>query len=172
MLEQYKALVASQFEAAFLTLKDCIDQCPEPAWTEPVCNHGFDQSAFHTLFYADVYLGLTPRDIEDQQFHRQHAAVFAGYEQWDDEKPTTRYTREFINLYLQHCRCKTISVLESETEDQLSAASGFDWIKGPRAEVHVYNIRHIQHHAAQLSLRLRLNEQTDIKWQRGVWTGD
>jgi len=169
MLKQYKALIASQYEAAFLTLKDCIDNCPNSSWAKPVCNHGFDQAAFHTLFYADVYLGLTPDDVERQDFHAQHAQTFAGYEQWEKKKPESRYTREFIGIYLQHCRKKAASVIDAETENQLTADSGFSWIKGPRAEVHVYNIRHIQHHAAQLVLRLRLDEQADIKWQRGVW---
>jgi len=34
----------------------------------------------------------------------------------------------------------------------------------PRAELHVYNIRRIQHHAAQLNLRLRLDTNVDIPW--------
>ena len=33
-----------------------------------------------------------------------------------------------------------------------------------RAELHLYNIRHIQHHAAQLILRLRLDTDVDIPW--------
>jgi len=35
---------------------------------------------------------------------------------------------------------------------------------GSRAELHIYNIRHIQHYAAQLSLRLRLDTEVDIPW--------
>ena len=45
-------------------------------------------------------------------------------------------------------------VVLPETEAELSADAGFEWIPFSRAELHVYNIRHIQHHAAQLSLTL------------------
>jgi len=38
-----------------------------------------------------------------------------------------------------------------------------------RAKLHVVNIRHIQHHAAQLSLRLRLDHQEDIPWFSSRW---
>jgi hypothetical protein len=33
-----------------------------------------------------------------------------------------------------------------------------------RAELYAYNTRHIQHHAAQLSLRLRIDAGVDIPW--------
>jgi len=39
----------------------------------------------------------------------------------------------------------------------LAGQSGFHRRKCSGAELHVYNIRHVQHHAAQLSLRLRLD---------------
>ena len=38
-----------------------------------------------------------------------------------------------------------------------------------RAELHVYSIRHIQHHAAQLSLRLRLDAGVAIPWIGVGW---
>jgi hypothetical protein len=38
-----------------------------------------------------------------------------------------------------------------------------------RAELHVYNIRHIHHHAAQLSLRLRLDTGRGVDWVGSGW---
>jgi len=171
MLEQCKKLIASQFEAALLTLEDGIKQCPDEAWDEPVCNVSFCRAAFHGLFWTDLYLGPNPDAVRDQDFHLKHAREFEGYEEWEKGKVTENlYSREFINEYLGHVREKAKSAFEDATEESLFAPSGFDWIKGPVAEVHVYNLRHIQHHAAQLSLRLRLNKQADIPWQRGVWS--
>jgi hypothetical protein len=57
MLDTCKNLVANQYEAALCTLNACIDRCPENAWNKRVVNHKFCQIAFHTLFYADYYLG-------------------------------------------------------------------------------------------------------------------
>jgi hypothetical protein len=39
----------------------------------------------------------------------------------------------------------------------------------PRAELHVYNIRHIQHHSAQLIMRLRLDCDVDVPWISSGW---
>jgi len=169
MFEQYRRLISSQFEAAFLTLKECIDSCPESAWHQPVCNHEFCQSAFHALFWSDLYLGPNMEAVKDQEFHRQHAEAFAGYEELEKKEPEKQYSRDFINEYFQHCHDKAKSRMAEVTDEQLLAPSGFHWIKGPEAEVHVYNIRHIQHHAAQLSLRLRLDSHAEVDWQRGAW---
>ena len=38
-----------------------------------------------------------------------------------------------------------------------------------RAEVHIHNIRHIQHHAAQLILRLRRDYGQDMPWFKSGW---
>jgi hypothetical protein len=38
---------------------------------------------------------------------------------------------------------------------RLDAASGFDWLPFNRFELHLYNMRHLQHHTGQLTERLR-----------------
>jgi len=169
MVENFKKLIRNQYEAAFRTLKHGIDGCSDSAWNQPVCNHQFCQTMFHTLFFADVYLGENPEIVEEQEFHKQHADAFAGYEEWENRPPEKTYTREFIEAYLNHCREKAKSLIDQITEEQLGQPSGFSWIKGTAAEVHVYNIRHIQHHAAQLSLRLRLDSQVDVPWVKSGW---
>lgn len=169
MLDNFKSLILNQYEAAFRTLKHCIDQCPNEAWGKPVCNHQFCQSVFHGLFFADLYLGPNSDVVSDQDFHREQAAVFEGYEEMESGPPNKTYDREFIELYLEHCRDKARVVVAAFTEDKLKTKAGFSWIEGTAAEVHVYNIRHIQHHAAQLSLRLRLDSIADVPWVRSGW---
>ena len=66
--------------------------------------------------------------------------------------------------YLDFCRSKAIFVVANETEGSLMEQSGIPWQELARGELHVYNIRHIQHHAAQLVLRLRLDTEVDIDW--------
>lgn len=169
MIELCKAMFRNQYEAAFRTLKYCVDLCPDELWNKPVCNVDYSQVAFHTLFFTDVYLGPNPEAVETQPFHKEHASVFAGYEEWEDRKPEKRYERAFIEAYLEHCLEKARVVVDAFTETQLKTASGFYWIEGMTAEVHVYNIRHIQHHAAQLSLRARLDHGVDIPWVKSGW---
>ena len=169
MLDTFKALVANQFEAALCALDTCVDRCPAAAWDGPVANLAFCQAVFHTVFYADYFLGPDADAFKRQAFHRENAAVFRDYEELEDRVQVLMYDKPTIKTYVAFCRQKASKAIAAETADTLSARCGFDWLGISRAELYVYAIRHIQHHAAQLSLRLRLNDQTDIPWVRSGW---
>jgi hypothetical protein len=79
------------------------------------------------------------------------------------------YDKPFVLSYLQQVRRKAQETIEQESADVLSGPSGFRRRKCSRAELHFYNIRHIQHHAAQLILRLRLDTGVDIPWVGHAW---
>ena len=172
MLDTLKTLLANQFDAALCTLELCIARCPDAAWDAPVANLKFCQVAFHTLFFADAYLG--PSDDEDafraQPFHRAHAAFFRDYEEFEDRAQTLLYDRPTVRRYVEHCRAKAAAALASETAESLSTPAAFARRSFSRAELYVYNTRHVQHHAAaQLSLRLRLDHGIDIPWVGSGW---
>jgi len=169
MLDVFKQLIAKQFEAALCTLNACIDRCPDSAWNERVANHRFCQVAFHTLFYADFYLGRNEEEFRRQPFHQEHAQFFGDYEEFEDHAPVRLYEKQAIKKYLAHCRDKAAQAIAAETADTLAAHCGFTRRPVSRAELYVYGIRHIQHHAAQLSLRLRLDGNADIPWVGTGW---
>lgn len=170
MLELWKTSTVGQFEAALCTLNRCVEACPDAAWDEPVANRKFCQVVFHTLFCADCYLGESEHVLKDQDFHREHAGYFRDYEEMEDRKPVLQYDRPTTRAYLAHCRAKLHEVVAAETEQTLAARCGFHWLEISRMEVYPYNLRHIQHHAAQLSLRLRLDAETDVRWVKSGWT--
>ncbi len=66
-------------------------------------------------------------------------------------------------------RTKAKETLAQESAEILVGPSGFRRRNCSRAELHVYNIRHIQHHAAQLILRLRLDAGIAIPWVSREW---
>ena len=169
MLNLFKQLVANQYEASLCALNACIDRCPETAWNAPVVNLAFCQAAFHVLFFTDLYLGPNVPSLREQAFHREHADAFRDYEELEPRRQQLLYDRAFVMSYLQHCRNKAAEVTHAETIETLQVPAGFDWLKFPRAELHVYNIRHIQHHAAQLMLRLRLDFDEDFRWVGSGW---
>jgi len=169
MFDAFKQLIANQFEAAFCTLNACIDRCPEDAWNARIGNYPFSQVAFHTLFYADFYLGQDEESFRRQPFHMDNQQWFGDYEQLEDREPVSTYDRPSITTYLEHCRRKAAEVIAAETEDSLTAKCGFPWRQFSRGELYVYNIRHIQHHAAQLSLRLRIESGVDVPWFGSGW---
>lgn len=169
MLDIFKELIANQFEAALCTLDTCIDRCPETAWDTRIGKYPFNQVVFHTLFFTDYYLGRDAEALRPQQFHRDNPEFFADYEQLEYREPVTLYDRASLKKYMQHCRQKASDVIVSETADSLSSPSGFARRDFSRAELYVLTIRHIQHHAAQLSLRLRINADLEMPWVGSGW---
>ena len=162
-------LLFSQHHAALTTLQHCIDQCPDYSWNQNVGHLPVSTAAFHTLFWTDMYLELNPDQFEQQEFHKANTAVFGEYEELKPELQTGTYEKTDVVSYLNFCFEKAEQVILSETEESLAAKSGFNWLECSRAEVHVYSTRHIQHHAAQISLRLRINNKIDIPWVKGYW---
>ena len=169
MIESYKSLIANQYEASLCTLNKCIEACPEDAWYAPVVNLTFCQVAFHTLFFTDLYLGSDVESQRKQDFHLANVDIFADYEELEPRRQTLSYDRQFILSYVQHCRETSQRVVHAETEESLGANFDFGWVSAIRSEFHLYNIRHIQHHAAQLSLRLRIDHEINIPWVGSGW---
>jgi len=171
MLDVLKELIAHQYEASLSMLNLAIDRCPDGSWNECVAKWKFCQAAFHVVFFADVY--LQPSDDVDalkrQPFHVEHQAAFRDYEELEDRPPALLYEKAFVLGYLQNVRRKAQTTIALESAAVLAGPSGFRRRTGSRAELHVYNIRHIQHHAAQLSLCLRLNTEVDIPWVGHAW---
>lgn len=162
-------LISNQLSAALCTLHHCIERCPQTAWNASVGNHAFCRVAFHTLFYADYYLGANAEPFKRQTFHQQNAAFFGDYEEFEDREPVRRYDKPSIRNYLQHCRDKATATIAAETAESLAARANLPRRDFSRAELHVYNTRHIQHHAAQLSLRLRIDHKIEFPWVGIGW---
>jgi hypothetical protein len=169
MVGVFKELLAHQFEATLCTLNACIAKCPASAWNAPVGNLAFCQVAFHVLFFTDLYLGPNEQTLRGQPFHRDNAEHFRDYEELEDRAQRLFYDKAFIDDYLRHCRAKAAATVAAETAETLSGPSGFPRREVTRAEVHVYNIRHLQHHAAQLSLRLRIDHKIEVPWIGSGW---
>jgi hypothetical protein len=171
MLDTLKELLSHQFDASLCMLNLCIVRCPESMWNAPVAKWKFCQAAFHCTFFVDVY--LQPSDSEEavkqQPFHLAHKAEFRDYEEMEDRPQVLLYEKPFVLEYLQYARRKAQETISRESAEVLAGPSGFYWRKCSRAELHVYNIRHIQHHAAQLGLRLRLDANIDLPWVGHVW---
>jgi len=169
MLDTFKEVIANQFDAAFSMLNACIDKCPETVWNSRIANYLFCQVAFHVLFWTDFYLGQNEEAFRQQRFHRAHEHFFGDYEEFEDRAPVSLYDKTSISAYLQHCRRKVSEVVAAETAETLGARSGFERRAFSRAELHIYNIRHIQHHTVHLSLRLRLDANQGIPWIGSGW---
>ncbi len=169
MIPIMRSMLVNQFEASLRTLGLCVARCPDELWDVRVGNHPFSQVAFHTVFFADYYLGLEPESLRKQAFHTSNPTLFGDYEQLQDREPVAVYERPPIEAYLIFCHAKAVATIAAETEESLRAPARFHRRDMSRVELYVYNIRHIQHHAAQMSLRLRLDASVEIPWIGAGW---
>jgi hypothetical protein len=166
MIDVFKSALVGQFGAALSTLREAVVQCPEHHWATRVGDYPFWQVAYHTLFCADMYLSRDEASFQPRSYHRENYQ-FLGHLPWPPHEPVVTdvpIARADILDYIEHCRRKADDMVEAETAESLAGPPGFWWYKIPRGEFHLNNVRHIQHHAAQMSLCLRRAEGIDIGW--------
>lgn len=167
MLDYFKQIVTAQFEAALCMMHRCISACPEEHWEGKIANDTFRQVAYHTLFFVDLY--LAPNEVDFQMRDLNHRGG-------DERGPTLSpgLSKEDTLAYLAICREKMLVTLAAETSESLQGPCGFSWRKFSRGELHIYNIRHVQHHTGQLSAFLRrvdskLADHKALPWVGSGW---
>ncbi len=148
MIEAVKQMIIGQFEAALAMLSHCVAACPAEHWEGRIANNTFRQVAYHALFFADYYLSPKEDAFQLRELHLQGG---------DEREPVVSpgLSKDETIQYVATCRQKAIDIVSSETSETLIGPSGFSFRRISRLEMHVYNIRHLQHHVGQLSAYLR-----------------
>lgn len=153
-----------QYQAALSTLEQCIVDSDADTWTADHLDGPVNRVVFHTLIFTDVYLDWGEDRFRTQEFHIENPQLFQDYEELLDREPRNTYDKDDCVSYLSHCRLKVRQSLPNESIDILIGDSGFPSRQFSRLALHIYNIRHIQHHAAQLGLRRQLAEGSELRW--------
>src|SRR2546421_8357803 len=130
-------------------MNQCVQLCPPEHWEGRIANDTFRQVAYHTLFFVDLYLSPNEEAFALRDVHHR------GGDERSDAGPSAGLPRDDTLAYLAVCRRKALETLASETRESLEGASGFSRLPFSRAELHAYNIRHVQHHTGALSAYLR-----------------
>lgn len=157
MHEFVKSMTRGQFEAALCMLKECLEKCPEEHWDGKIANDTFRQVAYHTLFYVDYYTSPNESDFTLRELHAR-----GGDER--TQEVSAGLSKEESLAYLAICRQKATEAIAAETAESLQGPSGFSRQQFLRGELHVYNMRHMQHHVGQLSAYLRRVTQDTSSW--------
>lgn len=154
----WSAFLWPQFGAAIDMLENAIQACPEPLWKDRDRPPEFWYLAYHTLFWLDLYLSPSLQGFAPPP-------PFTLAELDPQGQLTDRpYAKDELLRYLRHGREKCRDVIHSLTDAAAGGPSGFAWLQCTVAELHLYNLRHVQHGAAQLNLRLRDAGATVPAW--------
>ena len=158
----WRTVLWQQFGAAIDMLENALLACPAPLWRERLwsvpSNDSFPQEfaefwyiTYHTLFWLDLYLsGLREEDFTPP-------APFIWTELDSNVSSERFYTKEELHTYLASTRRKCHVRLLALTNEQACQVVEYPWAQGQVVsflELQFYNMRHVQEHAAQLSLFL------------------
>jgi hypothetical protein len=156
-----------QIGAAIDTLEDAINLCPDHLWTVVVWKDPDDERygqywfiAYHALFWLDLFLTGTMEGFKPP------LPFIRG------KLPEQPYTKEEIIAYLKVCRDKCQSTLDELTEERAQQICVFEWMEPSFLELQLYSMRHLQEHAAQLSLVLGQHDVTGMDWVASARTKD
>jgi hypothetical protein len=149
----WKEIVWRQFGAALEMLENAVLACPAELWGEGGRRPEFWYVVYHTLFFLDLYLSGSAEGFAPPEPFTLDELDPAGV------MPGRVYTKEELSDYLRHGREKCRATVGALTDEGARARCTFRWGEVSFAELLLYNMRHVQHHAGQLNLLLR--QETD-----------
>ena len=162
MINKLKETIWNQFGAAIDMFENAINACPEKLWGNQIGEREFWYLAYHTLFWLDFYLSDSP-----DNFQPPKPFTLSEFDP-EGALPERIYSKvEMIN-YLDHSRKKCKKRIQALTEENANQKFNFGSINLSVMELLFYNMRHVQHHAAQLNLLLRQNINSAPRWVKQV----
>ncbi len=151
-----KISIWQQFGAAIDMLDNAMNACPDQLWHTPLWNNPTEQSGYsqfwyltyHTLFWLDLYLSGSLEGFTTPPPFTLDELDPAGL------LPERPYTKGELQAYLEHGRRKCQATIEGLTDEKAHQRCKFVWGEVSFLELLLYNMRHVQEHAAQLNLML------------------
>ena len=163
MITTVKESLWNQFGASIDMLKNAIILWPEEYWNT---DKKFFYNAYHCLIFLDYYLSIPPRNFSSPLPFTIAESDDIPDEAIDDVIPDSVYSKKELVDYLQSCREKCHTLVAGLTAEKLNER----WIEESGdmnyavLEILLYNMRHVQHHAAQLNLLLRQKINNAPSW--------
>jgi hypothetical protein len=160
MTPPWKAALERQYLAALDMLENAIRACPEAVWddaTTPLPQR-FWYLAYHTLFWLDFYLS------EHEEGFAPPAPFTLGEMDPAGVYPERAYAKSELLGYLVHGRDKLRLALRSLDDARAAARCAIAAREMSVFELRLYDMRHVQHHTAQLNLLLRQRTDSAPRW--------
>ena len=142
-----------QFGASIDTLGNAIAMWPDELWEKKP--KAF-RMAFHTLFFLEYYLTFPADNFKP--------ALEISPDGEGDFGPSRIYSKKEMLEYVAICKSKCKEEIDKFNERNLATRwaqqMGGRYFEINYFELMMYNMRHVQHHSAQLNMMLR-NEIND-----------
>jgi hypothetical protein len=162
----WRASVWQQFGAAIDMLENALLACPDELLRDRSQRPEFWYVAYHALFWLDLYLSGSVEGFAPPAPFTLDELDPAGL------LPERPYTRDELAAYLDHGRGKCRATIEALTDERAHQRCRFTWGEVSFAELLLYNMRHVQEHAAQLNLILGQKFDSAPDWVAQAKSGD
>ncbi len=143
-----------QFGAAIDMLENAIKACPLELWEGKSM---FWYKAYHAIFYLDYYLS------EPDSFHPPMPFTLSEFDD-TGKMPERVYSKEELIAYIDFSRVKCFNRIKKFDPENIQDRFKNSYRDYSVFEILIYNLRHVQHHAAQLNLLLRQGNYSVPEW--------
>jgi hypothetical protein len=148
-------------------LRQAIDLCPDGLWTSTAHLNPCWQVAYHVLFFAHAYTSRDQASFRPWEHHQadvQYPDAIPGAPDPSSKLPLVArpYTKAEVLAYWRFVDERIDAAVDDL--DLSSPESGFPRYRFPKLEHQLVNLRHIQHHTAQLATRLRTELNVGVDW--------
>ena len=159
----------NQYHMALATLREAIELCPDELWLDTRPQNAFWQVAYHALFFAHFYLCKDAASFQPWAEHQRDNQNEDGLPGDPDPKSSLPliprpYSKDQALRYWAIVDGMVDSAVD--VMDLSRSESGFHY-RMSKLEHQLVNLRHTQHHAAQLADRLRDAVGVGVKWKGG-----
>ena len=167
MSDYWNEVIRRQFVASIEMLRNAIQSCPDNLWDDRKEGTPAWHIAYHTLFFCDLYLSENEKSFQAPKFHVDKYHFLPGdYKEFGGvvTTPDQSISKQLLLGYADHCIKKCNEVFQSLTEEVARRRCGFWWYELNVGEFLLNNLRHVQHHTAQVMLILRRHADIGIEW--------
>ena len=144
----WRSILWSQFGAAIDMLDHALRACPDALWSDRSEPQEYWYVVYHALFWLDLYLSGAVEGFAPPAPVTLDELDPAGV------LPDRVYSKDELHTYLAHGRQKCRTTIDALTDEKAHQRCVFPWGDVMFSELLLYNMRHVQEHAAQLSLLL------------------
>ncbi len=153
-----KTIIWQQFGAAIDMLENAVRACPDELWGDRSKQPEYSNLVYHTLFWLDLYLSGPVEGFAPPAPFNLEELDPAGV------LPERPYSKDVLLDYLRHGRDKCRAAINGLTDARARERLRFRWGEVSYTELLLYNMRHVQHHTAQLNLILRQQIDSAPGW--------
>ncbi len=161
----FTGAIISQYRAALRMLRDVISRVPDEMWDsrEHPDTHKSWRLLYHTIWSTQYYLHDNAIDGLFWDKAIPGAESLGGA--WEDPETMvpvngTNSPDELLS-FLDNIE---VNLQKNVEALPLDGPSGFEWYPYSRFELHLNNIRHIQHHTGQIIERLKNRGYSGFAW--------